>query len=251
VLPFISSVRARVPLGAQTVDIEPTPYVTRDNATATCGGSVTFQVIDVVRAATLVANYRDAVTQVAARTWSEAIAASDAVSAPLEVRTAHNRAEATLAAWGIKILEVRPLVTLSDDAMQRLEAQVGAERDARVAAWARERGQPLGPDGRPTAAQLGAYDEWIALEVRAHQREIDAARQAERASTPPAAFTAPAAPAFQFAVARGSIAPGALGIVEAGGRDWAARNLSATEIARGFRCAVERQEDETLFVRAI
>jgi regulator of protease activity HflC (stomatin/prohibitin superfamily) len=254
VLPFITSVRARVPLGTQTVDVAPQSCPTRDGAAATCSGSVTFRVLDPALAVSSVADYRAAVAQTLSRAWSEAIAASEATGAPLAVQGAHAPAAPALAALGLELVESRPLVSLSDDVERRLAVQARAERDVRVVAWARERGQSPAPDGRPTAAQHAAYDEWIALEIRAHQREIDAARQAAEAATsfrPPPAFAAAPAPAVQFAVARGSIAPGALGTVEAGGREWTARNLSATEIAPGFRCAVERQEGETLFVRAI
>jgi hypothetical protein len=47
------------------------------------------------------------------------------------------------------------------------------------------------------------------------------------------------------------MAPGATGRVEADGREWPAQNVSTVEIASGFRCAVDRQEGDTLFVRAL
>lgn len=56
---------------------------------------------------------------------------------------------------------------------------------------------------------------------------------------------------MRFAVASGTIAPGALGLVEVDGTQRTARNLSATEIPRGFRCVVEGQEGETLLVRCL
>lgn len=56
---------------------------------------------------------------------------------------------------------------------------------------------------------------------------------------------------MRFAVASGTIAPGGLGLVEVDGAQWTARNLSATEIPRGFQCAIERQEGAVLLVRCV
>jgi regulator of protease activity HflC (stomatin/prohibitin superfamily) len=248
--PVLSSIRARVPLGEQRLDVAPVSCTTRDGAAATCRGSVTFRVVDAAAATYAVADYRSAVVQAASSAWSGAVAGSELIAAPAAVENAQSSVQGAVAPWGLQVTEVRPVLTLSDEAGRELAARAGAERDARIAAWARERGRPPAADGRPTAAQRAAYEEWMALEVRANQPEIEGARRAfEEAAASPA--FAPAAAALQFAVASSTIAPGELGSVEAGGRDWAARNVSATAIARGFRCAVERQEGDTLFVRAL
>jgi regulator of protease activity HflC (stomatin/prohibitin superfamily) len=252
VLPFVSRVAGRIPLGEQTVDVPAVPCTTRDGESATCGGSVTFQVVDPAAAVSAVADLRAGVTTLASRVWMEAMAANPASLAPQAAHEAEDAIRAEASGWGLQIVHAQPLLKLSDRAIRDLEAKAAEERDARIAAWVRERGELPGPDGRPTAAQRSAYEEWMALEVRAHQKEIQAARrEAERPAPAATGFETPAAAAIQFAVARGTIAPGALGRVEAGGREWTARSVSSVEIASGFRCAVERQDGDTLLVRAI
>jgi hypothetical protein len=142
---------------------------------------------------------------------------------------------------------------MSDRARAALESQVAAERDERVARWVTSRGERPGRDGRPTDAQRSAYDEWIAAEGRANAREIEAARQLAAAPPPAprASDEAPPGARLTVAVARSTMAPGSTGRVEADGREWPARNVSTAAIASGFRCAVERQEGDTLLVRAL
>lgn len=175
--PFVSRVAARVPLGEQTLEVPGGPCCTRDNATATCGGSVVLRVLDPAKAVSAVADYRDATVQAVAQAWFQAVAASDLVEAPAAVGSAHRRAESAAGGWGVSIVSAQPLLRLSEEALRRLEGLGAREREARVAEWATKRGQKLGPDGRPTASQRVAYDEWLALEVRAHAREVDAARK--------------------------------------------------------------------------
>jgi hypothetical protein len=175
--PFLTRVAARVPLGEQTLDVPAAPCCTRDNATATCGGSVVVRVLDPALAASAVSDYRSASVQAVAQAWLRTVAASDLVEAAEAMGSAHRQAEAALAGWGVVIVRAQPLLRLSDEAMRRLEGLSAREREARVAEWATKRGQKLGPDGRPSASQRMAYDDWLAQERRAHQREIDAARK--------------------------------------------------------------------------
>lgn len=87
-------------------------------------------------------------------------------------------------------------------------------------------------------------------------RQLETVTTRDRADGVASAGASPLVAAAQpetlrFAVASGTIAPGALGSVDVDGRQWTARNLSSAEIPRGFRCVVERQEGETLLVRCI
>lgn len=251
-MPFIARVAARIPLTEQSLDVPAVACTTQDGTSVTCGGSVVFRVVDPA-VVSRVADVRSAVVQLASRAWADVVSASTEMTSVLAVRGAESQMRASAKALGVDMVKALPVVKLSDEAMRRLESDIARERDARIAAWATERRQPLGPDGRPTPQQFAAFDEWLALQHRSYSRELEAAqREYEAAAAAPAAVTAPtvAAPVpVQFATARFTIAPGALGIVEAGGRQWPARNLSAVEIAGGFRCVVERQDGETLLVR--
>ncbi len=261
-MPFIARISARIPLAEQTLEVPAVTCTSQDGASATCGGFIVFRVVDPAAAIAQVTDFRSAVVQLTSSAWANAVGTGAMLESPLAVRDAEGHIRAAAAAWGLEIVRALPLLKLSDEVMRQHETLVSQERDAQVAAWATERRQPLGPDGRPTPEQGKAFAEWLALEVRAHSREIEAAQREYEAAnakreafeTPvvsaPAQFATASAP-VQFATARTSIAPGALGTVEAGGREWTARNLSAVEVARGFRCVVERQDGETLLVRAL
>jgi regulator of protease activity HflC (stomatin/prohibitin superfamily) len=251
--PFICRVSARLPAGDQILDVPPLRCTTRDGSDVTCTGTVTFRVVDPAAAVSNVADYKRALGELAARSFARAIGDVEAVAAPTAPANALAELEAAVGKIGLALVAIHPQVTLPDHAVAALASQVAAERDERVARWLASRGERLGRDGRPTDAQRAAYDEWVAAEVRANAREIEAARQL--AAAPPPAPRAhdetPPGARLTIAVARTTMAPGSTGRVEADGREWPARNVSAAEIASGFRCAVDRQEGETLLVRAL
>jgi len=176
--PFLTRVSARIPLGQQTLDLPAAPCTTRDGAAATCGGSVVFRVVDPGLAVSAVADFRSALAQLISRAWADAVGASTLLDSVDAVRAAHREAQPTAARWGIEIVEAHPLLRPSDQAMRQLETLAAGERDAKVTAWLKDRNKVPGPDGRPTPEQFAAYREWLDLEVRIHQREIEAARKA-------------------------------------------------------------------------
>lgn len=181
---FMSRVTARVPTGHQVVDVPPTPCTTLDGHEVTCSGTVTFRVVDASAAVSNVADYRQALTEVAAQEFARAIVDVEAVAAPAAPSDALADLQAAAARFGLDVVSVEPRVTLSEQAEDALSSLVAAARDERVARWAAERGEPLGVDGRPTDEQRTAYDEWLALEVRIHAREIEAARRRAEAGLP-------------------------------------------------------------------
>ena len=62
---------------------------------------------------------------------------------------------------------------------------------------------------------------------------------------------APGLSGLSVAVARVALAPGGTGTVEIDGRQRMARNGSSGVIQAGFRCVVEREDDDTLIVRPL
>jgi regulator of protease activity HflC (stomatin/prohibitin superfamily) len=255
-VPFVDRIAARVPTGDQTIEISAAPGATSDGAAVSCSGTVVVRVTDAGKASTEVNDYQQAVRDLVSRSWVSAVAAQELIAVLDAARGAEPEIRETVRRWGIEIVELTPRLVPDNAALDQLKQRANQERDVRVAAWLRERGQSPGPGGRPTAQQHTQYDEWIDLEVKASQREIEQARREAGEVSAASAMASgpgggPTRGALSVAVARGTIAPGALGLVEANGRDWTARNVSSVEIARGFRCAVERQEGETLLVRAL
>lgn len=179
ITPFVSRVSVRIPLDEQSLEIPPTSQAMASGSEATAHGSITFYVADPALAITQVADYRAALATLVATEWRRAIGASDALTVIDRVRAAEATIAQTVKPWGLSVVDTQPLLTLAPEAMQGLEAQAAAERDARVLAWLAERRQRPGSDGRPTAEQHAAYREWLDLEVRVHADEIAEARRRE------------------------------------------------------------------------
>jgi regulator of protease activity HflC (stomatin/prohibitin superfamily) len=175
--PFLTRVSAKIPLTDQTVDVPAVACTTQDGAASTLGGAVVFKIVDPAKAVSNVADVRTEIVKLMSTTWTGAVAAHPLLEALMAVKEAHYPLKKTLAAWGVEIVKALPEMKLSDQAMQALEAQAAEERSARVAAWVTERKQRLGPDGRPTPEQVAAYGEWLALERRIHQKELEAAQR--------------------------------------------------------------------------
>ena len=179
IAPLMNRVSERVPLDEQSIEIPPVSHGLASGSEATVQGTVTFYVADPARAVTEVADYRQALATLVATDWRRAIAASDALTVVDQIRAAESTIAQTVEPWGLSIVETQPQVTLAPEAIQRLEARVGEERDGRVLAWLAERRQRPGKDGRPTDEQRAAYREWLDLEGRVHAGETADARRRE------------------------------------------------------------------------
>ena len=220
--PFVTAIVGRVPVSEQTLDVAETGGRMKDGQTAAVSGTVRYTVTEPLLAINDVDDYQRATAQLTATHWRAAIEASDG---------AHLRA--------------------------------ALERQARVLAWLAEREEEPADSGHPSAEQERAFTRWMQEAVEEHREEIEAALRDRHAPAvtndpfvPPgadadAAFRGAAPGAIAFAVARSPIPPVGTGRVEAGGREWAARNESTVAIVAGFRCVVERQDGDSLIVRPL
>ncbi len=239
VLPFVERVSARVPLRERVVDLPATDAVSLDNHTLALAGQVRYRVVDPRRAVYEVADYEQAVVAVAVRALRTAVGRVDAWNAPGAVADTKALGHGETAAWGLEVLRIDATVALDTAAVADLERRVQRERDTRVLEHARARGEGPGPDGRPTVAQVKAYEQFVAG-VRQSPKYREALRLAEEGRKADAAR--------RTARASGAIAAGATGLVEQDGRMWTARNVSGQAIAQGGRCIVEGEDGSVLLV---
>jgi hypothetical protein len=186
-----------------------------------------------------VADYEQAVVAVAVRALRTAVGRVEAWNAPVAVAETKALERGETAAWGLEVLLIDATVALDTAAVADLEQRLQRERDTRVLEHARARGEGPGPDGRPTPAQVKAYEQFVAG-VRQSPEYLEALRLAEAGRAADAAR--------RTARASGAIAAGATGLVEQDGRMWTARNVSGQAIAPGGRCIVEGEDGSVLLV---
>lgn len=243
-IPFVDSIRRIVPLRERMLQIAERQYEIRDGRRLGIAGEVTYRVADAAKATYAVADHEQALSTLVETTFADLARRSEVVDAPLTVREGLDRVRSGAAAWGLDVLTLQPLVTLTPEEEAEIEREVEREFDARVVAFAAERGEKPGPDGAPTDPQRLAYQHHLAA-----MRETPEYREALVMGEALHARQTGVGAAPKEAVASQPIAPGATGIVEVQGRMFAGRNLSSRAIARGDRCTIERQEGETLLVR--
>ena len=155
--------------------------------------------------------FRTALVQLVASEWMRAVKEADAAGITDALHAVESRIRTSATDWGLNVIRASPVVTVGEQPTQQVAPA---------------------PAAFSTSIPTLRVEEVPALTAPVF---------------PPVASTE----RIQFAVASGTIAPGALGLVEADGVQWTARNLSAVEIPRGFRCIVEQQDGETLFVRCV
>jgi hypothetical protein len=244
VVPFITSVMARLPAGEQELDVAAAAGQLRDGTGASVRGTVRYRMADAARAMNDVADYRKAVAQLASTHWLRALEHADLAGARDALPSAIPHMQTAARNWGIEIVGATPLLDFSSDAVAGLRAEALLRRHERVRAWLSERGESPGPDGVPTVAQDAAYEAWATAPADLSE------------GAPPDVGTEPSSPApglsgLSVAVARVALGPGGTGTVEIDGRQRVARNGSSGVIQAGFRCVVEREDDDTLIVRPL
>ena len=243
VVPFVSSVMARLPAGTQELDVPPGVGRLRDGTGVSVRGSVRYRMTNAVAAINDVADYRHSVSQLARTHWLNALAQADLNSARDALPAAIPHMQSAARTWGIEIEGATPLLDFSDAAVAELREEALQARHGRVRDWLAERGQSPGPDGVPSADQDAAYEAWATAPA-----DLGAALPAEtRAASAPASGPS----GLRVAVARATLSPGSSGAVEIDGRERLARNMSSGLIQPGFRCLVEGEDGETLIVRPL
>jgi regulator of protease activity HflC (stomatin/prohibitin superfamily) len=177
---FVARVIGKVPVDEQTLDVPETASHLRDGTAVAVRGSIRYRVTNALVAVTAVADYQRALAEVAQTHWRRALESTDVTGFEAALRIALPAIQSAAATWGIEAIDATTLMTMSDDGMRQLQQLAAAERDQRVLAWIRERGESPGPDGHPTAAQRTAYETWMAQAVADHRDEIEAAARAEK-----------------------------------------------------------------------
>ena len=244
VVPFISTVMARLPAGEQELDVPAAAGQLRDGTGASVRGTVRYRMTDAAKAMNDVADHRKAVAQLASTHWLRAVEHADMAGARDALPSAIPHMQTAARNWGIEIVGATPLLDFSSDAVAALRAEALQSRHERIREWLSERGESPGPDGVPTAAQDAAYQAW----ATAPADLSDGTPADQRLDLSPAA---PGLSGLSVAVARVSLAPGGTGAVEIDGRERLARNASSSVIQAGFRCVVEREDGDTLIVRPL
>jgi hypothetical protein len=217
-VPFVHTVVDKMAIGQQSLAIPAMLLTTRDGVTVKIEGSARFDVSDPELAYEAM-EFRTALVQLVSSEWMRTVEDGTAADVSEALKSAESRIRHGAVEWGLNVMRATPTLI------------VGGERPARV--------EPV-PDLVPLASPAPVAE-----------AASDVAASPTPASPFASAFPAPSSDRIRFAVASGTIAPGALGLVELDGTHWTARNLSASEIPRGFRCVVERQEGETLLVRCV
>ena len=218
VVPFVHKVVDKMAIGQQSLAIPAMLLTTRDGVPVKIEGSARFDVSDPELAYEAM-EFRTALVQLVASEWMRTIENGTAADLSEALKSAESRIRQGSVEWGLNVMRATPTLI------------VGGERPVRV--------EPL-PDLVPLPSPAPTAEA---------ANDVDATMTAASSFATP--FPAPSSDRIRFAVASGTIAPGALGLVELDGAQWTARNLSASEIPRGFRCVVEGQEGEALLVRCV
>lgn len=177
---FVTRVIGRVPVDEQALDVAQTEAHLRDGTAVAVKGSIRYRVTNPLVAVTAVDDYQRALAEVARTHWRRALESTDVTGFEAALRTALPAIQSAAVTWGIEAIDATTLMTMSDDGMRQLQQAAALEREQRVVAWIRERGESPGSDGRPTAAQQAAYEVWIDEAVAEHRDEIEAAARAEK-----------------------------------------------------------------------
>ena len=216
-LPFVHKVVDKMAIGQQSLSIPAMLLTTRDGVPIKVDGSARFDVTDPELAYEAM-EFRTALVQLVASEWMRTVETATAADVSEALKSAESRIRNGAVEWGLNVMRAAPTLTFGGDQPTRVE-----------------------PAPEPVAL--------AAPPPRAAEEAIATSTSAEPSFS--SVFPTPPRDRISFAVASGTIAPGALGLVELDGKQWTARNLSASEIPRGFRCVVERQDGETLLVRCV
>jgi SPFH domain/Band 7 family protein len=214
-LPFVHKVVDKMAIGQQSLSIPAMQLTTRDGVAIKVGGSARFDVTDPELAYEAM-EFRTALVQLVASEWMRTVETATAADVSEALKSVESRIRNGAVEWGLNVMRATPTLTFGGDQPTRVE-----------------------PAPEPVALPAPA----------AAEEAIVTSTSAEPSFS--SVFPTPPSDGIRFAVASGTIAPGALGLVELDGKQWTARNLSASEIPRGFRCVVERQDGETLLVRCV
>ena len=244
VVPFINTVIARLPAGVQELDVAPGAGELRDGTGVAVRGTIRYRVTNAVTAINDVADYRQALPQLARTHWLNALAQADLNTARDLLPAAVPHMQTAARTWGIEIDSATPLLDFSDDAVAALRVQAQEARHVRVREWLAARGEAPRPGGVPTAAQDAAYEAWATAPA---DSGVDPTPEMAPDSPRPASGPA----GLRVAVARATLASGASGPVEIDGRERLARNTSSGVIQPGFRCVVEGEDGDALLVRPL
>ena len=217
-IPFVQRVVDKMAIGQQSLSIPAMLLTTRDGVAVKIEGAARFDVSDPELAYEAM-DFRTALVQLVSSEWIRTVENGAAADVSEALKAAESRIRDGAVEWGLNVMRATPTLTVGGEQLARVEPV--PER----VPW---------PSPSPVA-----------------EAASDVAASATPTSPFASAFQAPSSDRIRFAVASGTIAPGALGLVELDGTQWTARNLSASEIPRGFRCVVERQEGETLLVRCV
>jgi hypothetical protein len=217
-LPFVHKVVDKMDIGQQSLAIPAMLLTTRDGVAIKVEGSARFDVTDPELAYEAM-EFRTALVQLVASEWMRTVETVTAPDLSEALKSAESRIRDGAVEWGLNVMRATPTLTFGGDQPTRVEPVP----------------ELVASPPPPPAAEAA----------------IDDATSTSAGSSFPSVFPSPPSDRIRFAVASGTIAPGALGLAELDGKQWTVRNLSASEIPRGFRCVVEGQDGETLLVRCI
>ncbi|HHN73096.1 MAG TPA: paraslipin [Thermopetrobacter sp.] len=137
-MPFVDSIRYRLSLKEQAIDVPEQICITRDNVQVAVDGVLYLKVINPERAAYGIADYRFAISQLAQTTLRSEIGKID-LDKTFEERTNINIAvvselDKASEPWGVKVLryEIKN-ITPPQDVLNAMEKQMRAEREKRAA----------------------------------------------------------------------------------------------------------------------
>ncbi len=176
VIPFVDHIRDRIDLRVQVISFPPQAAITQDNLSVNVDTAVYVQVTDPYNATYQVANFIQAVEQLAAATLRNVIGGMD-LEQTLTSREEINRElssvldEAT-ANWGIEVSRVELKgVEPPESVQEAMEKQMRADRDKRA--------QILSAEGEKQAAILRAEGEQSAAVLKAKGEAESATVQAK------------------------------------------------------------------------
>ena len=115
VIPLIEAVSDKTSTLEQVLDVPPFSSTTADGAAATVRGALRLRISDPAQAASQVADFRKAITQLAAQQWSEALRASATSDALKAVEATEGKIREVGAAWGLEILSASPLLIIEEE----------------------------------------------------------------------------------------------------------------------------------------
>ncbi|MBB4934675.1 regulator of protease activity HflC (stomatin/prohibitin superfamily) [Lipingzhangella halophila] len=175
VIPFVDQIRERIDLRVQVVSFPPQAAITQDNLSVNVDTAVYVQVTDPYNATYQVANFIQAVEQLAAATLRNVIGGMDleqTLTSREEINTELRSVldEAT-ASWGIEVSRVELKgVEPPESVQEAMEKQMRADRDKRaqiLSAEGEKQSAILRAEGEQSSAVLSAKGQAESVTVRA------------------------------------------------------------------------------------